>query len=387
MSKIDFYKISQDDVRIGSPILWDIYDSNERLLARKGFVPQSEKQLETLIERGLFVDAEEYRKSQRTNDAITDINKKPQHHVLSMMGKALSIIQSVTLGIVAHAPLANSSAEVMKVVGILNDAITTNPDIALACILFKQSAEGYSNRHLMDAAILSIMVARAMQIPSAEADSIAAAALTMNIGMLSLQEDLQNRAEPPTNEERVLIRNHPELSVKLLKEAGVIDPNWLDHVLNHHEHIDGSGYPAGLSGDNISDGAKIIAVADRYTAMIAPRKFRKAMHPTQALRSLLIDSDKTCDAQITAFFIKELGIYPPGCCVKLASGEIAVVMFKGITATTPAVQAIRNQLGDALPYPENRNSGTERFAIKEGVLLEVKDIPFSMQHIWGAYAT
>lgn len=387
MSKIDFYKISQDDVRIGSPILWDIYDSNERLLARKGFVPQSEKQLETLIERGLFVDAEEYRKSQRTNDAITDINKKPQHHVLSMMGKALSIIQSVTLGIVAHAPLANSSAEVMKVVGILNDAITTNPDIALACILFKQSAEGYSNRHLMDAAILSIMVARAMQIPSAEADSIAAAALTMNIGMLSLQEDLQNRAEPPTNEERVLIRNHPELSVKLLKEAGVIDPNWLDHVLNHHEHIDGSGYPAGLSGDNISDGAKIIAVADRYTAMIAPRKFRKAMHPTQALRSLLIDSDKTCDAQITAFFIKELGIYPPGCCVKLASGEIAVVMFKGITATTPAVQAIRNQLGDALPYPENRNSGTERFAIKEGVLLEVKDIPFSMQQIWGAYAT
>jgi hypothetical protein len=62
-------------------------------------------------------------------------------------------------------------------------------------------------------------------------------------------------------------------------------------------------------------------------------------------------------------------------------------MFKGITATTPAVQAIKNQFGDTLPYPENRNSGIERFAVKEGVLLEVKDIPFTMQQIWGAHAT
>lgn len=72
MNKIDFHKISLDDLRIGSPILWDIYDASERLLARKGFVPQSEKQLETLVERGLFADEEEYRKSHLTNDVLTD---------------------------------------------------------------------------------------------------------------------------------------------------------------------------------------------------------------------------------------------------------------------------------------------------------------------------
>lgn len=387
MSKIDFHKISLTDLHIGSPILWDIYDASERLLARKGFVPQNEKQLETLIERGLFADVEEYRKSRVTTDNILELEKKPRHHVLSMMAQAHSIIQNITLGIVAHAPLPDTPLEVMKVVGMLNQAITANPDIALAGILFKQTAEGYSNRHLMDAAILSIMVARAMQISTAETESIAAAALTMNIGMLRLQEDLQNRAEPPTDEERVLIRKHPELSMALLKEAGVTDALWLSYVLSHHENVDGSGYPAGMADDSISVGAKIIAVADRYTAMIAPRKYRKAIHPTQALRSLLLDSDKTCDAKIAAFFIKELGIYPPGCCVKLASGETAVVMFKGVTATTPAIQAIKNQLGDALPYPENRNPGTERFAIKEGILLEAKDIPFTMQQIWGAHAT
>lgn len=387
MSQIAFHQISLNDLQVGSPVLWDIYDHSKKLLVRKGFVPQNERQLETLIERGLFADAEEYKKSHRGGEQVSEQEKKPQHHVLGMMGQAHSIIQNVTLGMVAQVPLPNTPDELMKVVRVLIDAIGLNPDIALACILYKQTAEGYSNRHLMDAAILSIMVAKVMQLPQEQIESIAFAALTMNIGMLRLQEDLQNREEPPTDEERALIRRHPETSVSLLKSAGVIDPNWLEYVSHHHEHIDGSGYPAGVKGDSIPDGAKIIALADRYTAMIAPRKFRKAIHPTQALRSLLMDSDKSCDAKITAFFIKELGIYPPGCCVRLANGEIAVVMYKGVTATTPAVQAIKNHLGDTLPFPHNRNTSVERFAIKEAVQLEPKDIPFTMQQIWGSYAT
>ena len=388
MSKTEFHKISLEDLQLGNPVPWDIYDASERLLVRKGFIPQSERQVETLIDRGLFVNAEEYRQSHPVSDASSvAIGNQPQHHVLSRMADAHNIIQNITLGIVAQAPLANTPQEVIRVVNVLDEVITTNPDIALACILFKQTAEGYSNRHLMDAAILSIIVAKAMQLTKDEVESIAAAALTMNIGMLRLQEQLQNRAEPPTNEERVLIRNHPEISVALLKQAGVTDALWLSCVLNHHEHVDGSGYPRGVTGDKTPDGAKIIAIADRYTAMISPRKFRQAIHPTQAIRSLLMDRDKSCDAKITETFIKKLGVYPPGSCVKLASKEIAVVLFNGLTATTPAVQAIKDPLGDPMPYPLNRNTGTERFAVKEGVLLEAKDIPFTMQQIWGGQAT
>lgn len=387
MNKTQFHQITLDDLQIGNPVLWDIYDVKKMLLVRKGFVPQSEKQLETLIERGLFADAEEYRKLRPTTNVLTGAEKITQHRVLSKINQAHSIIQNLTLGIIAEAPLADAPNEVMKVVCILGEAITMNSDISLACIHFKQTVEGYSNRHPVDAAILSIIVARAMQIPAAKIESIAAAALTMNIGMLRLQEYLHNRAEPPTDEEQALIRKHPEHSVSLLKRIGATDAFWLDCVLNHHEHVDGSGYPAGRFGDSTTAGAKIIALADRYTAMISPRKFRKAMHPTQALRSLLIERDKSCDAKITAFFIKELGIYPPGCCVTLANKETAVVMFNGVTATTPAVQAIRDQFGDAMPYPHNRNTSTERFAIKGGALLEAKEIPFTMQQIWGGNAT
>lgn len=387
MSKTDFHKISLEDLALGNPVFWDIYDANKRLLVRKGFIPQSERQLEILVERGLLVNAEEYRQFHSASDASLVISTQVQHRVLTNMAHAHNIIQNITLGLVAQAPLENSPAEVMKVVRILDAAISTNPDIALACILFKQTAEGYSNHHLMDAAILSMIVAKAMQLPAEEVESIAAAALTMNIGMLRLQEDLQNRTEPPTIEEHELIRYHPEISVSLLEQAGVTDALWLSCVLNHHEHVDGSGYPAGLTADQTPDGARIIAIADRYTAMISPRKLRQAIHPAQAIHSLLMDRDKHFDANITAFFIKELGLYPPGSCVKLANKEIAVVLFNGLTATTPAVQSIKDAFADALPFPVNRNTALERFAITEGVLLEAKDITFTMQQIWGEQAT
>ncbi len=391
MTESDFHKISLKDLEIGSPILWNVYDANGRLLARVGFIPQSEKQLETLIERGLFVNEAEYRQSSAQGasargHATKNTSTAVGHQVLSKLGNALTIIQNVNLGVVANAPLPQVPEMVMQVVRVLNESVSTNPDIAIANIHFKQTPEGYANRHLIDTAVLSLIVAKAMQMSETEVEAITAAALTMNIGMLFLQEDLQNRATPPTEEERALIRKHPQLSVALLKEAGVTNLAWLSYVLNHHEQLDGSGYPAGISGNSIPLGAKIIALADRYTAMIAPRKVRKGIHPAQALGSLLVDNDKIFDAKITTFFIQELGMYPPGCCVKLASGETAVVMAKGGSTTTPDVMVIKNANGDVLPSPELRKTEAEAFAIKEGVALEVNDIPFTAEQIWGAQA-
>lgn len=387
MSKSEFHQISLADLQLEKPVPWDIYDANEKLLARKGFVPQSEKQLEALVSRGLFAREDEYSRTHDLRQEQAEPDQKPQHHVLSMLEQAHSNIQGITLGMVTGAPLPDTFSAVIKTVAILDEAFTINPDIAFASILFKQSAQGYANRHLIDAAILSMAVAKSMNKPAEETALIAAAALTMNIGMLQLQEDLQNRDAPPTEEEQAEIRKHPLTSGRLLREAGITDARWLDFVQDHHENMDGSGYPGGRTGDAISDGAKIIALADRYTAMIAPRKYRKAMLPSQALRTMLIDGGKTCDARIAAFFIKELGIYPPGACVKLVNGEIGIVLRKGYSAMAPAVLVIKNQYGTPLPSPQKRDTEADRFAIKEAILLEADDIPFTMQHLWGSEAT
>jgi HD-GYP domain-containing protein (c-di-GMP phosphodiesterase class II) len=387
MSKADFHRLTLGDLQLGEPIPWDIYDGKEQLLVRQGFIPQSEKQLETLLDRGLYANAVEYEKTHGGKTVSAQTEKKPQNQVFSTICQARDITQSITLGILAQAPLPDTPAAVAKAVGLLDEAIQANPDIALASIPFKQSADGYTSHHLVDAAILSMMVAKSMGKTSEEIAVIASAALTMNLGMLRLQDDLQNLAEPPSEEEKAFIENHPAASVQLLKEAGVTDEIWLSYVLNHHEHMDGSGYPSGKSGGDIPEGSKIIALADRYTTLIAPRHYRKAMHPSQALKTMLIDGGKTCDAKIAAYFIKELGLYPPGAAVKLVNGETGIVMRKGFTAMAPVVRVIKNQSNITIPAPQKRDTGVERYAIKEALLLEPEAVPFSMQQFWGAEAT
>jgi len=376
-----------DDLRLGQPVAWDIYDDREQLLARKGFVPQSETQMETLIRRGLLVIAEEYREAQDLKNDEDNAEEKPQHHVLSMLEHAHDIVQGIMLGFITDMPLPDTKNEVLRAANILNEAFTINPDIAFAWILFKQTSVGYATRHLVNAAVLSMAVAKAMNKPQEETALITAAALTMNISIMRLQEELQNREAGPNKHEEALLRKHPEESAKLLSQVGVTDKLWKTLILDHHEHLDGSGYPSGKSGNAFHDGAQIIALSDRYTSMISPRKYRKALHPTHALRAMLIDGGKTCDAKIAAYFIKELGIYPPGAGVKLVNNECGVVMRKGFSAMAPAVLVVKNQYGAPLPFQKKRDTELEQYAIKEPFQLEPDDIPFSMQQLWGTEAT
>ena len=387
MSKQSFHKISEEDIRLGVPIAWDIYDAKEMLLVRKGFIPESEKHLQLLIQRGLYANEEEYLKAKEALNGSSATDKKPLSQILNIMGNAQGIVKEAIENLVSGNSTTPVDMEIVKAANVLEGAIAINTDIALAFTLFKQTAEGYVARHLMDAAILSLIVARSMKLPQDEVTAIVSAALTMNIGMFDLQEVLHNREMPPTDEEELAIKRHPEVAVTLLEAGGVKNPLWLSYVLYHHECEDGSGYPYGKSGDQIPLGAKIIAMADRYTAMVAPRKFRKGMHATHALRSMLIEGSKLGNAQLAAYFVKELGIYPPGVGVRLANEETAIVMRKGQTAMTPIVQSIKNSMGIALTLPHKRDTEIDRFAIKEPVYLEATDITFNMQQLWGGEAT
>ena len=89
-----------------------------------------------------------------------------------------------------------------------------------------------------------------------------------------------------TEDQRLMIDTHPLAGVELLQAAGVDDEVWLEAVLQHHERLDGSGYPSGLEGDAISPGARMLAIVDIYSAMVRPRAYREAIHARHALRSL-----------------------------------------------------------------------------------------------------
>lgn len=279
-----------------------------------------------------------------------------------------------------HEPDAQN--RILDVASKLRAAVDQNPDVALACILLNQDEGSYAVRHCIDSAVVALLVARALDKSPAETLSIMAAALTMNVGMLQNQEQLQNRLNAISDRELVIIHGHPQAGVNLLQQAGVDDPDWLSCILLHHENEDGSGYPFGKTGDDIPLHAKIISLADRYCARVSSRNYRKSLLPNEALSDILLVDHNSIDPMLTACFIRVLGIYPTGAIVRLANGEIAVVSGKGKSSTAPIVHALVSPNGMPLLPPSRRDTASKHYVIREMVSEDKAGIRFTMQQVW-----
>lgn len=374
-------RISISDVTVGDPLPWDVFDSSGVLLLHQGYIVNDQRQVEVLIERGLYVDFPSPGNMRRPSAQILPKKEKPS--VLRLINEANKRLEHVLLNLQNE---ANAEAKILEIAKVVDFAVGLNSDVALACILLNQISGVYAVRHCTDTAIVSILVARTMQKSADEIMSIIAAALTMNIGMLSYHDRLQKKESVLTEEEFAIMRQHPRNGVDALQQAGITDHDWLSYVLHHHENEDGSGYPSGLAGQDIPQNSKIIALADRYCARVSARSYKKSLFPNTALRDIFVDQGRSVDPLLAAYFIKELGLYPPGTFVRLQNREIAVVTRKGAAPTTPIVHAIIGPGGGLLGSSAKRDTGNNIYAIQE-VLHEKKlTMRFEMHQLWGEEA-
>jgi HD-GYP domain-containing protein (c-di-GMP phosphodiesterase class II) len=140
------------------------------------------------------------------------------------------------------------------------------------------------------------------------------------------------------DEQRVILHDHPIKSAQMLRDVGVADEEWLTAVEQHHEWIDGSGYPNKLT--QMSEMARALKYADVFMAKISPRAIRKPLTVQEAARQLFkLDGG----GPMAMAIIKEFGIYPPGEFVKLKSGELAVVIRRTASANTPLAVSITDR--------------------------------------------
>jgi len=177
-----------------------------------------------------------------------------------------------------------------------------------------------------------------------------------------------NRQESAlTADQRAIVDAHAQFGVELLQVAGVDDPVWLEAIAKHHERLDGSGYPRGLSGNAICRGARLLAIVDIYSAMVRPRAWREAVHARHALRSLFLERGRLVDETLATRRIREIGVFPPGTPVQLANGEVGVVWRRGNNATHPVVARLVNANGTLAAIALRRDTALEAFAITGAV--------------------
>lgn len=226
------------------------------------------------------------------------------------------------------------------------------------------STERYSSHHALLCMLMAGLCARVGAWPAAESASLERAALTMNVAMKRLQDELAARDVALTTEVREQIRVHPEVGAELLRAAGVEDSMWIEIVRLHHDDgLQSASYAALTPAQRA---ARLLRRVDIFTAKLSRRATRWPMSPVQAAREACLGSDGKLD-EVGALLFKAVGLYPPGSFVELASGERGIVIARGRAANLPMVAALVGAGGAPMGEPALRDTVERRHAVKGAV--------------------
>jgi HD-GYP domain-containing protein (c-di-GMP phosphodiesterase class II) len=208
----------------------------------------------------------------------------------------------------------------------------------------------------VNSAILSAMIAQELKLPPHKVMQIITGALLHDVGMLRLPKEILAKRGGLSQEEVKLMRIHPLHTYRIVSK----ELNYPDEVgfvaLQHHERWDGQGYPAGISGENIDIGARILSVADAFEAMVSKRPYRNSMVGYEAMKALMSDNQSRFDPEVLKAFIAIMGIYPIGSIVVLNDAAVARVteVLPG-APLRPKVQILLDKFGQKQPNGEILN--------------------------------
>ena len=167
----------------------------------------------------------------------------------------------------------------------------------------------YTCGHSTRVARLAQEIARAVGSSQSAAETIGQAALLHDLGKIGVPESILRKPGPLTTEEWEIMRRHPVTGAQIVAPLEFFDEGAVI-VRHHHERLDGSGYPDGLTGDTIPLGARIVAVADTYDALTSGRPYRAGFSTAEAIRVLRAESGRTLDGQLVGLLVNIVGQRP-----------------------------------------------------------------------------
>ncbi|WP_320169562.1 HD-GYP domain-containing protein [Maridesulfovibrio sp.] len=212
-----------------------------------------------------------------------------------------------------------------KDVDPLLDSIERNSSSAASLTVLAQT-DRYILTHSLNTAILSAILGRHLGLSRETTKELSIAALLMNVGQIWIRQELFQKNGKLNATEFAQIKSHPKCGYDYLSTQPGISDKIISAVLQHHEKYDGSGYPGGLSSNDISQYARIITICDSYDAMTTDRPYREALTPNAAIKHLYNMANTAFHPRYLENFIKCIGIYPAGCFVRLSDGRYAVVV-------------------------------------------------------------
>jgi len=232
-----------------------------------------------------------------------------------------------TVEILEQARLGNAlDTDVAK--GVVNhcvESILRNPN-ALMWMAKIKHADDYTLEHCLNVCILAIAFGRHLRMDEAKLERLGLCGLMHDVGKMQVPDAILNKPGRLTDEEFEEMQCHTTRGRDLLMKQEDALSYTIDAAMNHHERMDGKGYPRGLFASELSDYARIVAIVDAFDAMTSERCYSKSKSTLDALKEIYRCRGKHFDEELALEFIQLIGPYPPGTIVELKNGFVGIVL-------------------------------------------------------------
>jgi HD-GYP domain-containing protein (c-di-GMP phosphodiesterase class II) len=223
---------------------------------------------------------------------------------------------------------AGHPVEIERVEEVVNEMVESmvrNPD-ALMWVARLREKDITTYSHGLQVAVYIVAFGRHLGFPRAELAQLGTVGLLLDIGKIKLPRAIIEKQGRLTPEEFETAKTHVALSLEILAAT----PNWpvevLEGIAQHHERMNGSGYPRGLKGDKIGIFGRMAGITDCFAALTKSRPYAEAVSSYEALRSITGWGGDYFHAPLTEQFVQAIGVFPVGSLVELSTGEVAVVV-------------------------------------------------------------
>lgn len=238
-----------------------------------------------------------------------------------------------------------------QVMHLMLEDLQRNRD-AMIMLMNLNTVDHYLYMHSLNVCVYTLLLGMARGYNTDDLHTLGLGALLHDVGKMRIPSTVLFKPGPLTAAEFEEMKKHTEHGFAMLKDEPNIPLIAAHCAFQHHERLDGTGYPRGLKGDEIHEYAKWIGIVDSYDAMTGHRIYRDPMLPHDAVETLYAGSDSLYDTSMLELFRDRVAIYPVGVTVKLNTGAMAVVVdINSASMHRPVVRVLTNEAGEDLRDP------------------------------------